>query len=458
VAAVAAAVAVELTVGLPWDVGFSSTTPSTSATATPTPPAPTWAGADAVLALGVAAPAAEAPTVEDVLGDALGASALGDQVGISVVDLTTYTPVFSSGTDDGHVPASTLKLITTAAALQVLGPGHTFTTRVVSAGVPSGEAGPGDAPEIVLVGGGDPTLTSGDSTDGTPLSSLADATAAALEKSGVSTVRLRFDDGLFTGPAVDPDWRSTYVSSGVVSPVSALAVDGGRVRPDSQSRSDDPAQAAADDFAAMLDERGITVEGEPARAAAPATGTDIAGIESPQLASIVEHVLEVSDNDGAEVLARHVALGRGLPGTSADAETAIVEALGEVGIDLSGASVLDGSGLARGSQISASAFTSTLTAAADPAKPHLRAVLTGLPVAGFTGTLDERYDGESGVGVIRAKTGTLTGVSSLAGVVTSTDGTLYAFAILADDVGDTGAARDALDDVARALSTCGCAA
>ncbi len=455
-AALAVAVAIELTVGLPWDVGLPAATPT--ATTTPTPPAPTWAGADAVLALGAAAPAAGPDAVEDVLEDPLRAAALGDQVGVSVVDLTTATPLYGSGADDGHVPASTLKLITTAAALQVLGPEHTFTTRVVTAGVPGSADASGGSLEVVLVGGGDPTLTSGDSADGTPLASLADATAAALEEAGVSTVRVRFDDGLFTGPAIDPDWRSTYVSSGVVSPVSALAVDGGRVRPGANSRSDDPAQAAADDFAAMLDERGISVEGEPARGEAPSSATDLAGVDSPSLASIVEHVLEVSDNDGAEVLARHVALGRGLPGTSADAEAAIVDALSEAGIDLAGARVLDGSGLARGSQVSASAFTSTLTAAADPDRPHLRPVLTGLPVAGFTGTLDERYDGEAGAGVVRAKTGTLTGVSSLAGVVTSVDGTVYAFAILADDVSATDAARDALDDVARALSTCGCAA
>jgi D-alanyl-D-alanine carboxypeptidase/D-alanyl-D-alanine-endopeptidase (penicillin-binding protein 4) len=88
-------------------------------------------------------------------------------------------------------------------------------------------------------------------------------------------------------------------------------------------------------------------------------------------------------------------------------------------------------------------------------------VLTGLPVAGFTGTLDERFDSPAatdGVGLIRAKTGSLTGVSSLAGTVVARDGTAYAFAMMADDVPNAVAARSALDDAAAALARCGCAA
>jgi D-alanyl-D-alanine carboxypeptidase/D-alanyl-D-alanine-endopeptidase (penicillin-binding protein 4) len=86
-------------------------------------------------------------------------------------------------------------------------------------------------------------------------------------------------------------------------------------------------------------------------------------------------------------------------------------------------------------------------------------VLTGLPVAGFTGTLGDRFEPPSAAGsagVVRAKTGTLTGVSSLAGIVVARDGTAYAFALLADDVTNTVAARSALDDVATALAGCGC--
>ena len=92
---------------------------------------------------------------------------------------------------------------------------------------------------------------------------------------------------------------------------------------------------------------------------------------------------------------------------------------------------------------------------ADPAHPELRPILTGLPVAGFTGTLTTRY--ESGAaGLVRAKTGTLTGVNALAGTVVDEDGHLLAFAFLATGTPNTPEARSALDEAATALAACGC--
>ncbi len=93
--------------------------------------------------------------------------------------------------------------------------------------------------------------------------------------------------------------------------------------------------------------------------------------------------------------------------------------------------------------------------------PALRAVLTGLPVAGFTGSLTSRFAGgpAEGRGPVRAKTGTLTGVSSLAGVVTTVGGTPMVFVLMTDEVAlaDTLDARAALDAAASALAACACA-
>jgi D-alanyl-D-alanine carboxypeptidase/D-alanyl-D-alanine-endopeptidase (penicillin-binding protein 4) len=178
------------------------------------------------------------------------------------------------------------------------------------------------------------------------------------------------------------------------------------------------------------------------------------------MAQIVEHVLLVSDNDGAEVLARHVALGTGRPGSSRDADEAVVETLERLGIDMSGTDIVDGSGLARGNAISPEVLVAILAAAAKSENPDLRPVLTGLPVAQFTGTLGDRFESPraaDGAGVVRAKTGTLTGVSSLAGFVVARDGTAYGFAVLADEIVHSEAARAALDEVAAALAECGCA-
>jgi serine-type D-Ala-D-Ala carboxypeptidase/endopeptidase (penicillin-binding protein 4) len=432
--------------------GSSSARPSAIPSvpkATPTPsPVPT------VLPPASARPTVEATALSEVLNGPLNAAALGPRVAAAVVDLSTGSTLLAENADSALIPASTIKILTATAALEVLGPGHRFMTRVVA----------GETPEqIVLVGGGDPMLTArddGNLTGVTRISELAERTAATLTKGDTTVVELVVDDRLFTGPAVDPDWRSGYVLGGNVGPVSALAVDGGRIEPGLRARSDDPALFAAAEFAKILAKHGIVVRAGPTRGQAPADAAEIAAVRSAPLAQIVEHVLLVSDNDGAEVLARHVAVGIGRPGSSDDAEAAIVETLERRGIEMSDAVVADGSGLARGNAVSPEVLVSTLAAAAKAENPQLRAVLTGLPVAQFTGTLDDRFDSPQaarGAGVVRAKTGTLTGVSSLAGFVVARDGSIYGFAVLADAIVNTEGARAALDETAAALANCGCA-
>ena len=116
-------------------------------------------------------------------------------------------------------------------------------------------------------------------------------------------------------------------------------------------------------------------------------------------------------------------------------------------------------GLSREDRIDPETLTAVLESAGGDAHPELRAVLTGLPVAGFTGSLAYRFDtAPEGRGFVRAKTGTLSGVSGLAGTVTSRDGVPMVFAFLADriDLVDTLGARAALDDATSALAGCRC--
>ncbi|TDD94522.1 D-alanyl-D-alanine carboxypeptidase/D-alanyl-D-alanine-endopeptidase [Jiangella asiatica] len=440
-----AGVVVEATVGLPWAESEAAQGPLL--VRPEQPPEPDWVLAPGVLGAPGVETAAGGVPLADVLAPLLDAPALGGNVGVDVVDLGSGASVYESASSAAITPASTLKILTSAAVLHVLGPDHVFTTRVVTAAPGLS----GATPTITLVGAGDPSLTADDDGAGTSLVDLADATAAALTDAGVTSVALDYDASLFSGPAVDPDWSPGYVG-GVVSPVSALAAD-------LADRPGDPAQDAAETFADLLGDRGVTVASQPSQAAARADAVDVATVGSQPLSDIVETVLDTSDNDGAEVLARHVAIGAGMEGTSENAGPAVLRALGELGLDTTGATPLDGSGLARGSAVPAALVTATLTAAADPARPELRSVVTGLPVAGFTGTLADRFDGDdaTAVGVVRAKTGTLTGVNALAGVVVAADGTSYAFAVLADDVQGTEAAREALDAVGAALAGCGCA-
>lgn len=166
-------------------------------------------------------------------------------------------------------------------------------------------------------------------------------------------------------------------------------------------------------------------------------------------------MLTNSDNDIAEALARHTALATGVRADFAGGGAAVRAQLKKLGLPTAGVRIMDGSGLDRQDRITANLLTALLVKAGDPARPGLRPVLTGLPVAGFTGTLADRY-ADGAAGVVRAKTGTLTGVNALAGTVVDQDGRLLAFAFLASGTTDAGAAQAALDRAATALAGCGC--
>jgi D-alanyl-D-alanine carboxypeptidase/D-alanyl-D-alanine-endopeptidase (penicillin-binding protein 4) len=318
--------------------------------------------------------------------------------------------------------------------------------------------------EVVLVGAGDTTLTVSapkptDFPANASLEQLATATAASLRASGTTSVTVAVDDHLFTGPAVSPAWQPTYVSAGVVSPVSALTLDAGRLGPHSDQRAKDPALRTGQELARLLRRAGVTVGGTVTRDQAPPAGAVLGAVSSPDIASLVESALSTSDNDLAESLARLVAVARHQPATFDGAEAAVTAVLTEMGVPTEGMELLDGSGLARGSRVAPETLGRLLALAAAGPDPRLRPLVTALPVAGFTGTLADRFETaptRPGAGVVRAKTGTLTGVASLVGIGTTGSGSgtrVLAFALLADNVParSTLAARDALDRAATAL-------
>lgn len=378
---------------------------------------------------------------------------LGPDPGAVVLDGRTGEVLFERDADRPRTPASVAKLATSAAALVTLGPDARLATRVVAGTAPD---------EVVLVGGGDPTLRVAPQRAGAypveaDLTTLAAATATALRGRGVDRVRLRVDDGLFEGPSVSPDWPASYVRSGVVAPVTALSVDEGRVRPGKRQRHADPALAAGNDFARLLAAQGVAVAPGIARASAPTAATELASVRSPTVSVLVERALATSDNDLAEALSRLAAHASGRPASFAGGQQTVAQVLGELGVPAAGLHLLDGSGLARGSVVAPTTLAHLLVAALGDDRPELRPLVTGLPVAAFSGTLDDRFDGRTtspGAGVVRAKTGTLTGVSSLAGTAPDATGRLLVFAVLADRVPPAGTlgARDRLDRIAAALA------
>lgn len=355
-------------------------------------------------------------------------------------------------------PASTMKLLTSTAALESLGPTTRFETSVRQV--------PGSS-RIVLVGGGDPFLAStprsarGLYPPRADLLTLARETATGLKAQAVRRVRLAYDSSLFSGPAVDRTWPDDYISDDVVPPISALWVDEGH-EPKGYGYVADPAREAARLFAAQLRHLGITVVGKPAQGHAGSAARAVASVRSAPLAQIVERTLGFSDNNAAEVIARHVGLAERGSGSFSASAAAVLEVLRRLGIPTSADRVYDGSGLSRKDRLDPDTIIEVLRTAADPAHPELRAVITGLPVAGFTGSLKYRFDesAPAGRGRVRAKTGTLTGVHGLAGIASDRSGAEMYFVMLADRVAvpNTLAARALLDKMAAALGACRCAA
>ncbi|WP_369198838.1 D-alanyl-D-alanine carboxypeptidase/D-alanyl-D-alanine endopeptidase [Streptomyces djakartensis] len=382
----------------------------------------------------------------DALTPLLEDPALGPRPAAAVVDVTTGRRLFGKNPDAASTPASTTKIATAVAALSAMGPDHRLTTRA---------ALEPDTKEVVLVGGGDPTLTAREKAHGQAgLRDLAVGTAAALADRGIREVTLSYDTTLYTGTDRHPIGKNDNLAR-----VTPLMADEGRTD-DSTSgpveRVPDPAADAARRFGDFLKSYGVKTTA-PGPSKATTRAKTLAKVSSPPLSALVERMLTNSDNDLAEALARQTAIATGHPADFAGADKAISARLRALGLPLKGAAFKDGSGLDRADRLTPGLLTALLAKAADPSHPELRPALTGLPVAGFTGTLTSRYaDGASGV--VRAKTGTLNGVNALAGTLVDGEGRLLAFAFMTTgtEAIDPTVTQKALDRVASALADCGC--
>ncbi len=427
----------------PAVVAAPSTSPSPAVRAPLLPAAP----ADARVPLG--------EQLQAAVGVALADPGLGGSVAVSVVDTATGRPLYERAASTALLPASTAKLATAIAALTALPADLRLTTRVRTGAT---------AGEVVLVGGGDPTLAGPGSEESYPvparLTDLARRVRASLGPVPVTSVLV--DESLYSGDRLGPGWKPDYVTQGAVAPVGPLMIDGGRARPDRSARSPDPALAAGRALAALLQPGAQVAVG---RGTAGPDAADLGAVVSPPLPLLVERMLLRSDNDVAEALARQVALAAGLPASFAGGARAVdatlAALLAEVGVGRGAVALVDGSGLSRDNRLQPAALARLLARVAGGEDPRLAPLLSGLPVAGFDGTLTRRFrgaDAAPAAGIVRAKTGTLDGVSALAGLLRTADGRLLAFDVTAATVpeGGTLAAERALDRLATAFAACGC--
>jgi D-alanyl-D-alanine carboxypeptidase/D-alanyl-D-alanine-endopeptidase (penicillin-binding protein 4) len=390
---------------------------------------------------------------------------VGPGLGVEVADARTGEVLYSDNGATLATPASTTKLATAVTALAVLGPDARLRTSVRQ--VHGG---------IVLVGGGDPTLAvnsypSSDYPRPATLAALAASTARALKAEGRGSVQLGYDTSLYSGPGMAPGWSDSDVNTGNVTPIVALEADQGRLTASGaledsddplnfRPRTMDPAGLTASAFADLLRRDGITITSGPSPATAPKSAPTLASVSSPPLSAIAEQMLQESNNVIAENLARQTAIAMGLPATFAGAADAVMTELRRLGVTTP-ISLVDGSGLSPQDGIAPETLVRVIEVAVG--SPRLRMAVAGLPVAGFTGTLSAGGSVFGGIGgaargVVRAKTGNLNTVATLAGLAYDRSGRLLIFAIMAPKIPGTmlQTAADAIDSAAAGLADCGC--
>ena len=356
----------------------------------------------ALLALVLAAPAgAGSPPLAKRLARALAVPHVArGQTAAIAFDLQTGKTLFAEHDALSLAPASNEKLVVTYAALVGLGRTFRIETDVLGRGEQNGNIWQG---HLLLVGHGDPTLSSAD------LAQLA----AQVRAAGITRVTgaVFGDETFFDARRTAPGWKSWfYVSES--PPLSALTVDRGNYR---GRISRNPALSAALLFRDALKRAGVTVGGV---GIGDERGNEVplAAVDSEPLSEIVRYMDKHSDNFTAELVLKQLGAIENGVGTSPGGAAYARRLLAEAGVPLAGVRLVDGSGLSLLDRLTVRALEATLRAAwADPdVRP---AFLAALPVAGINGTLSDRMRQPPARGNVIAKTGTTFGASALSGYV-----------------------------------------
>ncbi|CRL96485.1 D-alanyl-D-alanine carboxypeptidase DacC precursor [Pseudomonas sp. 24 E 1] len=436
----------------------------------------------------------------------------GATVSVMVRDARNGDTLYQHNPRTRLIPASNLKLLTTAAALDVLGPQYRFSTQLLSNGTQQGERLTGN---LYLKGLGDPTTQFAD----------YQALAAQLAGQGVRQIQgnLVFDDTFFDAERLGVDWaqddESTYygaqISALTVSPntdfdagtllvtakapavvgqpvsvmlspstdyvqLSNRAVSGpgnnygitrqhgtnllqltGALAPGKQSRQWvsvwEPTQLVANLFEQALAQQGIQVMGRRViGGASPVTARVLAEHQSAPLQELITPLLKLSNNNMSEALLKAMGRKASNTGTAQAGVAAVADFMRHQGLDPMTLSQVDGSGLSRRNLVSSQNLTDLLLATAK--QPWFEAWYTALPIAGNPdrmtgGSLRYRLRGTAAENNLHAKTGSMAGVSSLSGYITDADGRRLVFSMISNNYLSDAAPIRALENrVALALT------
>ena len=355
----------------------------------------------AAVTAGAAAPAADA-TLRGRLTRALTSAGVSwSQTGAMAIDMQNGRSLYARNARLSLRPASNEKLTVAVTALDELGAKARIGTAVLGEGARDRSVWRG---RLLLAGHGDPTLSSGD------LARLA----ARLRASGIARVTgaILGDESFFDRRRTAPGWKRSFYKE-ECPPLSALVVDRAKVR---GVVVDDPALAAARAFRRALVAAGIRVDGSAWKGTASASAVLLTRVVSPGMGALVRRMNRVSDNFFAEMLVKVLGARVGDGGTTAAGMRVVRSTLAERGVPLTGVRMVDGSGLSRYDRLTSRAIVALLVSAwNDPAVRW--PLFFSLPLAGVSGTLEDRLERPPAYRNVRAKTGTTKRASALSGYV-----------------------------------------
>ncbi|NDH65190.1 MAG: D-alanyl-D-alanine carboxypeptidase/D-alanyl-D-alanine-endopeptidase [Microbacteriaceae bacterium] len=357
----------------------------------------------------------------------------------AVINAATGEVLFDRNAAVPAATASVMKVVTAAAALQALGPNFVVDTKVY--------ADPANPGTIILVGGGDPTLSAtapGQKSvyaNAPKLSDLAVKVSQWAEANSIQVNRIVLDSTLFAGGTSASKWDSSWERSeqtqGFMSEVTALQVDGDRASPSRETspRSTTPVMNAGRKFKAALaaTATGATlVEGK-----LPAGATEIAKVTSQTIDKWIKHMQQ------------------GYDGSFASIGIAVKKSLAATNLDTSNLIIKDGSGLSANNAVPPM-FIAKLFGLVAEGFNDFEVIAQGLPVSGESGSLADRFKGDNAdaIGKVQAKTGWIKTGYTLGGIIKAKDSTTLLFAVYAlGNVKDD--AKQAIDDLVTGFYRCG---
>lgn len=381
---------------------------------------------------------------------------LAKKLGVVVADAKTGQVLLQKHENSAMTPASVTKLLSAWVVANTLDLNKPLTTKVVN--------GASDD-RIVLVAGGDTALNPG---KGDPehvnghagLADLAAQVATSLKKGGTTSVTVGVDTSYAPGPLTAKHWDPDVVAAGYTARIAQLGLSTERATDPARPTPKDPVASTQQAFVKALSKHGITAKAG-ASTTAGKDATVLGHVESAPLLDVLGNALQTSDNAMIESLARQAAFHEGVGGSTAEVTAFVEKKLKDAGFDMKGVKLADVCGLSSGTTIPPRVLADVLLSGTTGKNKSFGEVLTRLSVGGYNGTLDNRFlqpSNNSAAGDVRAKTGSLTDVASLAGTVITADHRVLVFAVISNAAKSWGpyGTRAAIDDFVADLQKCGC--